>query len=169
LDTSPFLKSMMNEQSNTTHLPEGQLWFGILCPPIVWAIQMQTNYSLVPFECFGGSRLPMLTTSFVAFVISALAGVIAFKNWRRFGSDWPDDASGSRRPLFMSALGLLVSGMFSLGIRIGSLLCDQHVCSWWQTSQLARPLENVDIRTSCNDLACPDSFPFHHRLAAPLA
>jgi len=107
---------MMNEQSNTTHLPEGQLWFGILCPPIVWAIQMQTNYSLVPIECFGGSRLPMLTTSFVAFVISALAGVIAFKNWRRFGSDWPDDASGSRRPLFMSALGLLVSGMFSLVI-----------------------------------------------------
>jgi Co/Zn/Cd efflux system component len=106
----------MSERAKTTNLPEGQLWFGILGPPIVWAIQMQMNYSMVPFECFGGSRAPMLVTSAVAFFISAIAGVIAFKNWRRFGADWPDDSSGSRRPLFMAALGLLVSAMFILVI-----------------------------------------------------
>jgi hypothetical protein len=106
---------MTNERAET-NLPEGELWFGILGPPIVWAIQMQMNYSLVPFQCFGGSRVPMLVVSTIAFVISALAGAIAFKNWRRFGPHWPDDASGSGRALFMAALGLLVSAMFSLTI-----------------------------------------------------
>jgi hypothetical protein len=110
------MSKTMHEQENTSDLPEGQLWFGILGPPIVWAVQMQMNYSLVPFECFGGSRVPMLATSSVAFVISLAAGVIAFKNYRRFGADWPDDSSGSRRPLFMAALGVLVSGMFALVI-----------------------------------------------------
>ena len=102
----------MNERSNTNDFPEGQLWFGILGPPLVWAIQMQMNYALVPFECFGGSRVPMLATSSLAFLISALAGVIAFKNWHRLGADWPDDASGSTRPLFMAALGLLEARCF---------------------------------------------------------
>jgi Co/Zn/Cd efflux system component len=107
---------MEEKPASDVHLPEGQLWFGILGPPIVWAIQMQTNYSLVPFECFGGSRAPMFAVSTLAFFISAAAGLIAFKNWRRFGADWPDDASGSARALFMAALGLLVSAMFSLTI-----------------------------------------------------
>lgn len=107
---------MMNSPADDKDLPEGQLWFGLLAPPIVWAIQMQANYSLVPFECSGGSRLPLILTSSVAFVVSCLAGVIAFRNWRRLGAEWPDDASGFARPLFMAALGLLVSPMFSLVI-----------------------------------------------------
>lgn len=91
------------------------LWPLVLVPPIAWAVQMETNYALVPFECYGGSRLPLYAVMAVAFALVFINAMVAAKFWSQLGKKWPDDgASPASRDRFLSVLGLLVSGMFTL-------------------------------------------------------
>jgi len=89
------------------------LWIGLLLPPIAWALQMQINYVLVPFECYGGSRLPLFLVTVVALVITLAAGLVSFDGWRKRNQLLEEAADGvGSRVRFMFLLGMLTSAMF---------------------------------------------------------
>jgi hypothetical protein len=74
---------------------------------------MSISYALVPFECYGGSKVPLYLIALVALGLTALGGLISLVNWRKVvkgrGHDFDGDINRSR---FMAALGMLSSGMF---------------------------------------------------------
>jgi hypothetical protein len=90
------------------------LWVGFLLSPLVWSVNLETVYLFSDYGCKNENFLPNHIVSAVALIISLLGGAVAWSNWQKSGSTWPDDTSGSvSRSRFMSALGLLTSALFS--------------------------------------------------------
>ena len=101
------------------------LWAGVLVGPAVWLVQFQTNYTLVSLTCNHGGKWALHAVSVVALLLTAGAGVLAWGNWRDVGGGTRSKEWGVvPRSRFMSALGLLVSGMFFL------VILAQWVASW---------------------------------------
>ena len=90
------------------------LWVGFLLSPLVWSVNLETVYLFSDYGCKNENFLPNHIVSAVALIISLLGGAVAWSNWQKSGSTWPDDSSGPvSRSRFMSALGLLTSALFS--------------------------------------------------------
>jgi hypothetical protein len=103
------------------------LWAALLAGPVVWLLQFQTNYTLVPVLCRGGAHNFALHAVFVvALLLVAAAGLLAWRNFRAVGatSEGEDDSGVVPRTRFMSALGLLVACMFFL------VILAQWIASW---------------------------------------
>ncbi|HEV7889655.1 MAG TPA: hypothetical protein VGP08_03400 [Pyrinomonadaceae bacterium] len=103
------------------------LWAGLLAGPVVWLLQFQTNYTLVPILCRGGAHNFALHAVFVvALLLVASAGLLAWRNFRAAGdTDEGTDESGVLpRTRFMSLLGLCVTGVFFL------VILAQWIASW---------------------------------------
>ncbi|HKG13264.1 MAG TPA: hypothetical protein VKB12_07990 [Pyrinomonadaceae bacterium] len=103
------------------------LWAGLLAGPVVWLLQFQTNYTLVPVLCRGGARNVALHAVFVvALLLVASAGLLAWRNFRAAGAtaEGTDDSGVLPRTRFMSLLGLCVTGVFFL------VILAQWVASW---------------------------------------
>lgn len=103
------------------------LWAGLLAGPLVWLVQFQTNYTLVPILCRGGARNFALHAVFaVALLLVASAGLLAWRNFRAAGgtAEGADESGVSQRTRFMSLLGLCVTGIFLL------VIVAQWVASW---------------------------------------
>jgi hypothetical protein len=103
------------------------LWACLLAGPVVWLLQFQTNYTLVPILCRSGAPNVALHAVFVvALLLVAAAGLLAWRNFRAVGatSEDEDDAGVVPRTRFMSALGLLVTSMFFV------VIFAQWIASW---------------------------------------
>jgi hypothetical protein len=98
--------------------PRGLLmqWTGVLAGPVVWAVHMQTNLSLVPWVCKNGGLMLLHVVTILALLITAVG---AFAAWRALQEGREEDEAGGgviSRSRFMGALGLLMSAMFFLVI-----------------------------------------------------
>jgi hypothetical protein len=103
------------------------LWGALLAGPVVWLLQFQTNYTLVPVLCRSGARNIALHAVFVvALLLVASAALVAWGNFRAAGgtTEGEDRAGVVPRSRFMSALGLLVACMFFI------VILAQWVASW---------------------------------------
>ena len=103
------------------------LWAGLLAGPVVWLLQFQTNYTLVPILCRSGAHNFALHAVFVvSLLLLASAGLAAWRNFRAAGdtADGTDDAGVLPRTRFMSLLGLCVTGVFFV------VILAQWVASW---------------------------------------
>ena len=103
------------------------LWAALLAGPVVWLLQFQTNYTLVPILCRSGAPNVALHAVFVgALLLVALAALVAWRNFRAVGetTEGSDDSGVAPRTRFMSALGLLVTAMFFL------VIFAQWIASW---------------------------------------
>jgi len=92
------------------------LWFGILGGPIIWAVQLQVSYMLVPWACSTGHHWTLHLASLV-FLLSAAAP--AFIAWRasttaRSRGTSERESEGVGRIRFMAMLGLMTSALFLL-------------------------------------------------------
>ena len=98
----------------------------MLVGPVVWLVQFQTNYTLVPLTCNHGGKWALHAVSVAALLLTAGAGLLAWGNWQGSGGGWPSEGRGGvvPRSRFMSVLGLLVSGMFFL------VILAQWIASW---------------------------------------
>jgi hypothetical protein len=92
-------------------------WFGVLGGAVAWAMQLQTNYALVPRACQVGDLkwIHLASAVFLALAVSACA--VGGIDWRKSKNKSP----GSREPAearssFMGLLGLLISSLFALVI-----------------------------------------------------
>jgi len=93
------------------------LWYGILGAPIVWLVRISAASALVPYACATGRTWTIHASTVIAFALSAAAGAIAWRGWRRWehGSDDDGERPGSRSHL-LALLGVLLSAMFTLAI-----------------------------------------------------
>jgi hypothetical protein len=93
-----------------------QLWIGVLGSAIVWAIQLQTSYAMVPWACSSGHRWMLPVVSFAFLVVAAVPGLIALSIWRKTSSPRRSEREsrfqGRRR--FMAMLGMMDSAVFFL-------------------------------------------------------
>ena len=87
-----------------------QLWLSVLAPPLAALTQLQTNYALVLWACGRGRTWPLHLVAFLALLVAAGAGVLAWRNWLRAGGGWEDGGAGPLpRSRFMAAVGIFVS------------------------------------------------------------
>jgi hypothetical protein len=113
------------------------LWFGLFGAPAAWSVQLLVNYALVAHACFpkseplaspalGGLHAIVLGTSFAALAIALAAAVTAGRSLRgsRHESHGGNGALlevGEGRTGFMALAGVLVSGVFLLGIAMNAI------------------------------------------------
>ena len=93
------------------------LWFGLLIGPIVWAIQMQIGFMLVPWACATGLQPYMWMVTIIALLISLSGALVSWRMWKQTGAEWPGQkADPVSRARFMAAGGVFMSLMFALAI-----------------------------------------------------
>jgi hypothetical protein len=92
------------------------LWTGVLGSAIVWAIQLQTSYALVPWACSSGHRWMLPVVSLAFLVLASIPGIIAWKLWREASAARATEreTAGAGRRRFMAMLGMMNSSVFFL-------------------------------------------------------
>lgn len=93
------------------------LWIGVLVPPIVFLIDLEVAYALVPTACSMQTRLVIHLVHFACLLLVLFGWVTAWRCWKATGSAWPAEEGG---PLGSSRLlagtGVLMSALFALVI-----------------------------------------------------
>jgi hypothetical protein len=90
------------------------LWTGFLLPPIAWSMQLESVYLLSDYACSSNNFIPNHIASAALLLLSLIGLAVAWLNWQKSGSTWPNGGSGAiPRSRFMSALGLLTGILFS--------------------------------------------------------
>lgn len=94
----------------------GAQWFGLLAPPVAMLINLSLGYALVPWSCAAKSRVLLHGEIAVLVLISVAAGLVAHREWKRFGGGGEaDDAGGpAARTRFLGVLGIGSSALFTL-------------------------------------------------------
>jgi hypothetical protein len=93
------------------------LWLGLLLPPAAWAIQLQTVYLTSNYGCHSQDFIPNHVVSVVAILLCLTGGAVSWRNWSKSGGGWKSEEAGETgRSRFMSILGMLVAGLFTLTI-----------------------------------------------------
>lgn len=89
------------------------LWLGVLAGPIAWALQLQVNYSLMPWICGGGSMLVVHVVTVAALLLAAIGAFAAWRSWQHAGRGWPSGAGDViERTRFMAVWGMVFSTLF---------------------------------------------------------
>ena len=91
------------------------LWIGVLGGPVLWLVQLQTLYMLVPWVCTSGKHWALYLASSVFFILAGAPLVVAWRCRQTVDPEFRDSV-GSGRRIFMANLGVLVSGLFLLVI-----------------------------------------------------
>jgi hypothetical protein len=115
----------------------GALWFGLSGAPLLWSVQLMANYALVAHACFpssiplatplfGGLWTLVLVISLVAAAVSLAAGATAWRSWRSTEAERPGGhehllETGAGRTRFMALAGMLVSGLFLIGVIMNTI------------------------------------------------
>jgi len=90
-------------------------WTGVLGPPIVWFIFLQVNYILATSACLRTRNSALAAVAAAAILLSAAAGVAAWRSWRTAGASSETEQGGlvviNR---FIALLGLGMSAFFIL-------------------------------------------------------
>jgi hypothetical protein len=91
-------------------------WVGVVGSGAIWALQLQTLYSLTPMLCRHDMNvLPhVLTAIFLSG--AAVCGLLSWHDYRHVGAGDSDETGGGpiARTRFLGMLGTLVSVMFFL-------------------------------------------------------
>lgn len=118
-------------------LPPPALWFGLFGAPAAWSLQLLVNYALVAHACFpkseplaapvvGGLQAIVLGAGFAALAIALAAEATAWRSWRASRHESRGGHGGllevgEGRTGFMALGGVLVSGVFLLGIVMNAI------------------------------------------------
>ena len=93
------------------------LWIGVLVPPIVFLIDLEVAYALVPTACSARNRLPVHLVHLACLLVVLFSWVIARRCWKATGAIWPAEEGGPLgRSRFMAGVGVLMSALFALVI-----------------------------------------------------
>ena len=95
------------------------LWTGVLGGAVAWGIQLQLGYVLSRFSCPRHWVTVMHHVStFLLLAAAVWCTLLALRDWNRAGRDLSggSDAGVTGRSRFLSGLGVLTSGLFSLVI-----------------------------------------------------
>jgi hypothetical protein len=91
-----------------------RLWFGLLGPPAVWAIQFEAVYLGSEWACYSMDYRWIHVASIAALLVSVIALGISFSEWRAVGGGIADeDSDRNTRRRFMAILGMLTGVLFT--------------------------------------------------------
>jgi hypothetical protein len=106
----------MNASTHNSARFKLELWISFLGAPIVWLIQFQTNYALVPWSCTHGKAYILHITSAAFLAVAGGLIVLSSRQYRESTrGDWssaPEGLMTSAR--FMLLIGILNSTLFTL-------------------------------------------------------
>lgn len=105
------------ESSRHFREPRGilMLWFAVLAAPTAWMAGLGLEYGLVRVACAGGGMVPLHLISLATLLLALAGGLVALREWRRAGGEWPGEGHGAEsRSRFMAALGMLATPLFAL-------------------------------------------------------
>jgi hypothetical protein len=109
-----------SKKENSSPRQSLALWTGVLGSALVWLVQLQTTYAMVPWACSSGHRWMLPVASLAFLIAAAIPGVMAGKQW--FKSRGPQrydrESSGAGRKRFMALLGVMNSAIFVLLILV---------------------------------------------------
>lgn len=123
-----------------------QLWFGVGAAAVTWALHLVIVYGFQSTAChwgflqfsilgIGALRLLLLALTILAGVIITLSGWTSYNNHRRLRESRAHEAiEPEGRILFMTQVGILLSGLFLLSIVFSLfpiLFLDQCSPFWW--------------------------------------
>ena len=95
----------------------GGQWAGNLLAPIAFLLQLEIAYFIVPRACDAGLVFPVHLAHLGALLIALAGTLTAWRQWQRWGRDWPADGPGPEpRSRFMAELAVLVSAGFTVVI-----------------------------------------------------
>ena len=93
------------------------LWTGVLLPPLVFLLNLEVAYALVPKACSGRNTLVLHLVHLVCFGLVVLAGLTAWRCWRATGAEWPGEGGGPlARSRFMAGIGGLMSVFVAMAL-----------------------------------------------------
>jgi hypothetical protein len=102
----------------------------VLVPPLVWLIDLQLGYALVPWSCNTGHRAPLHLAALATVAIAAAMGVIAWESRPRVRRTHPGTIVARSR--FLTFLGMTSSALFVLVLltnELASLVIDPCISS----------------------------------------
>jgi hypothetical protein len=91
-----------------------RLWVGMLLPPVAWLVQLQSLWLTSELGCHTSDFLWNHVVSVSALTISAIGGLIAYFEYRRWapaGENASGDPRSRRR--FMAMIGVLTGALFT--------------------------------------------------------
>jgi len=91
------------------------LWAAVLGAPLIWAIQFETGYALVPKVCTFQGHYVLHIVSLLGLVLALIGGFLSWRQWRRIGGS-PDETEGGPigRRRFLGALGVFSALLYSM-------------------------------------------------------
>jgi hypothetical protein len=93
------------------------LWIGVLVPPIVFLIDLEVAYALVPTACSTQNRLPVHLVHLACLLLVLFSWLMVRRCWKASGATWAAEQGG---PLgssrFLAGIGVLMSALFALVI-----------------------------------------------------
>jgi hypothetical protein len=94
----------------------GAQWYGLLAPPLAMLTNVSLGFALVPWSCAAKGRLLLHAEIAVLVLISISAGIVAHREWKRYGGGGEaDDAGGpGPRTRFLGVMGIGSSVLFTL-------------------------------------------------------
>lgn len=93
-------------------------WWGVMGAPVIWAIQLQAEYSFAPVTCHIGTHIPLYVFTILCIILALIGTVISHHQWRTMGSGSPDQTDGGHiaRRRFNGGLGMIISLTFAIVI-----------------------------------------------------
>lgn len=88
------------------------LWWGILCGPVSFAIDLQLRYALVPYACAHGMQWMLVVIAAPLFLVCLAGALLSWRGWVAGN----DDVAIPSRVRFMALGGALLSAAFALTI-----------------------------------------------------
>lgn len=104
----------MDSKNDERHRTAGlmALWIGVLLPPVICAVEMETNFVLVRQACAAQRIAGLIVITVVALLITATTGAVCAVIWKRSGAIWPTDtADDVTRSRFIAVLGMMSSAI----------------------------------------------------------
>jgi hypothetical protein len=88
------------------------LWTGLLTGPTAWLISFEARFALAQWACATHGKVALYAISALALVITAVSGLLAWREWNGVGQETPGDAEGPiPRQRIMAIGGVLLSGL----------------------------------------------------------
>jgi hypothetical protein len=118
-------------------VPAWTVWFGLVMPPLAWAMQLAVNVSMFGHGCYPNDvplaeplwpnlRAIALAIEVLAALGCVVAGGLTVRNWRRTrhekaGSEEHLLGGGDGRTRFLAMVGMLLSALFLFAIVLSTL------------------------------------------------
>jgi hypothetical protein len=88
------------------------LWIGVLAGPMLWLFSFEAKLYWNTWTCASQTKVALFLVALVAFLLTAGAGLLAWRQWNELGKQSPGEAGNALERSRLMALGGLV---FSAG------------------------------------------------------